>query len=41
VGTRTGSSGSGLFVVTQQMGANSAKKEESESKKVLKMMGAL
>jgi hypothetical protein len=25
---------SGLFVVTQQMGAKSAKKEESESKKV-------
>ena len=28
---------SGLFVVTQQMGAKSAKKEESESKKVQKV----
>jgi hypothetical protein len=31
-----------IAVVTQQMmGAKCAKKEESESKKVLKMMGAL
>jgi hypothetical protein len=32
---------SGLFVVTQQRGAKNAKKEESESKKVQKMMRAL
>ena len=32
---------SGLFVVTQQMGAKSAKKEESESKNGQKMMGTL
>ena len=32
---------SGLFVVTQQMGAKNAKMEESESKKGQKMTGTL